>query len=83
VYCVWISARGSRVPVIWPAGFRARLDPLEVLNAAGAVFARAGQKVGMGGGSGQPGREDTCLLGKAAAFYVNDENPVPAPAGMP
>lgn len=75
-YCVWIENKsGSRVPIVWPAGFSARLHPLEVLNAAGVAFAHGGEKVGLVGGIG-PAHRQSCLLGKDTAFYVNSELPV-------
>jgi hypothetical protein len=76
-YCVWIVSRtGGKVPVVWPAGFKARAQPLEVTNAAGAVFARAGQKIGLTGGSGRAAPGNACMLGASNAFYVQAEQPV-------
>ena len=41
---VWLTRLdGSRQKLVWPAGFRARFTPrLEIVDAAGAVFAREG-----------------------------------------
>jgi hypothetical protein len=43
----WIGTPGSvRIDVVWPAGFSARFEPdLEVLDAAGRLFAREGSRV--------------------------------------
>jgi hypothetical protein len=76
-YCVWVTREsGEAIPVVWPAGFRARLDPLELLNAEGAVVARAGDKLSVGGGAGPVEPGDPCSLGEDGAFYVMDEIPV-------
>ena len=40
---------GGRVVVVWPRGFVARLDPLEVLDLEGRVVARAGEPVALSG----------------------------------
>lgn len=72
-YCVWAVHSGHKVPVVWPAGFRARLHPLEVLNAHGAVFARAGQTFGAPGGLIPVNPRGRCMLAQANAFYVNSE----------
>jgi len=31
-YCVWLIDRGDARALVWPPGYRARLDPLEILN---------------------------------------------------
>jgi hypothetical protein len=79
-WCLWLrSATGHRVPVIWPAGFRARLDPLEVLNPSGQAVARAGEHLVLGGGFRAVDPADPCSLGQDQAFYVQDE-PTPTRA---
>jgi hypothetical protein len=78
-WCLWMrSATGNRVPVLWPAGFRARLDPLEVLNGSGQMVARAGEHLVLGGGFRPADPEDPCSLGQDQAFYVQDETPTRA-----
>jgi hypothetical protein len=47
----WLaSSDGRLVLLMWPAGFAARFDPLEVLDADGRVVARGGELVFVGGG---------------------------------
>jgi hypothetical protein len=42
----WLLESGARVDVVFPPGFSARFTPaLEVLNASGAVVARAGDRI--------------------------------------
>lgn len=50
--CVWLEdpSTGDRVAVVWPPGFAARFDPVELLGPDGAVVARDGDHVGLGGG---------------------------------
>jgi hypothetical protein len=79
-WCVWMrSPGGHRVPVVWPPGFRARLDPLEVLDPGGQVVARAGQRFVLGGGFRPADPGDPCSLGQDQAFYVQGE-PTPTTA---
>jgi hypothetical protein len=78
-WCLWMRAdTGNRIPVLWPAGYHARLDPLEVLNASGQVFARAGERLVLGGGFRPADLDDPCSLGRDRVFYVQDETPARA-----
>ncbi len=61
------------MPVVWPAGFHARLDPLELLNAEGEVVARAGDWISVAGAEMPAGPESPCMLGQDCAFHVQDE----------
>jgi hypothetical protein len=48
---IWVERRdGEIVPVVWPAGYHARLDPLELLDASGAVIAVVGTAISVPGG---------------------------------
>jgi hypothetical protein len=55
----WLAdSNGQLTLVMWPADFRARFDPLEVIDAHGEVIARGGRLVTVGGGylkSADPG----------------------------
>ncbi len=78
-WCLWIrSDAGNRTPVLWPAGYHARLEPLEVLNASGQLFARAGEHLVLGGGFHPVDPDDPCSLGQDRAFYVQNETPARA-----
>jgi hypothetical protein len=78
-WCLWMrSEAGSRTPLRWPAGYHARLGPLEVLNARGQLFARAGEHLVLGGGFRPVDPGNPCSLGQDQAFYVHDETPARA-----
>jgi hypothetical protein len=78
-WCLWMrSDAGNRTPVLWPAGYHARLDPLEVLNASGQLFARAGEHLVLSGGFRPVDPDDPCSLGRDQAFYVQNETPTRA-----
>lgn len=78
-WCVWLGGRpGSRgLPVVWPAGFRARRHPLELVDSQGTVVARGGERIKIGGGlrpvSGLAGLDGPrlCMLGQKEAWYAN------------
>lgn len=70
-YCLWVVDRGEVVPVIWPRGYKARLNPLELINEIGEVVASVGEIVEIAGGDvacdpGQP-----CAMGKSFAFSAH------------
>jgi hypothetical protein len=50
----WFESEGGRVLVMWPRAFRARWDPLELLDATGRVVARGGELVTVQGGYLKP-----------------------------
>jgi len=70
-WCPWLRASpGSPpAPVVWPAGFRARRHPLELLDSHGRVVARGGEEIQFGGGLG-PAAHRICMLGHKDAFYA-------------
>jgi hypothetical protein len=69
-WCLWLTGPGSRRnPVVWPAGFRARRHPVELLDSRGRVVARGGERIKLGGGGGPAGHE-TCMLGRKYAFFA-------------
>lgn len=72
-YCVWVRTRQRAVPVVWPAGFHARLDPLELLNAEGKVVAREGDWISVAGAEMPADPESPCMLGQDRAFHIQDE----------
>ncbi len=51
--CVWVEMPGSeeRISVLWPKGYRARFDPLELLDGDGRVIARDGDLLELTGGA--------------------------------
>jgi hypothetical protein len=70
-WCVWLTGRSGsgRFPIVWPAGFRAKRHPLELLNPQGRVVARGGELIKLGGGLA-PVRHQPCMLGHSEAFYA-------------
>jgi hypothetical protein len=79
LWCLWMRSEvAARTPLVWPAGYHARLDPLEVLNAKGEPIARAGEHLVLGGGFESADPDDPCSLGRDSAFYVQDETPARA-----
>jgi hypothetical protein len=74
-FCVWLAGPGGREAVIWPAGYRARIHPLELVDAAGTVVARDGDRISVAGGQTPggylPGPPwSACMLGQKSAFMV-------------
>jgi len=69
-WCVWLVGPGSRrFPIVWPAGFRARRRPLELVDSRGTVVARGGERIELGGGVA-PVSHRPCMLGQREAFYA-------------
>jgi len=57
-------ANGQRAPVVWPAGFSARLlnDRAELVTPGGRVFAREGDVLRyLYGGAGEDGQFNICF----------------------
>jgi hypothetical protein len=81
-YCVWIESGGTRTPVIWPHGYTARLDPLEVINANGVVVARAGDMIRVAGGAFTADPALPCMLDQTQVFTIHSE-PVILASGSP
>jgi len=68
-YCVWLTDRGEREAVLWPPGYRARLDPLEILDPDGQIVAREGDMLIVSGGT-VPVDPAPRNLGQYEAFYI-------------
>jgi hypothetical protein len=82
-YCVWLTDRGMTQPVIWPHGYTARLNPLEIMDPAGTVIAREGDTLIVGGGFIDVDPSSPCSLGQSSAFAINVIRPGPDPAPAP
>jgi hypothetical protein len=75
-FCCWVELEsGEIVPVVWPSGFSARLDPFELLNPAGDVAATLGDKLSLCGGLVSVTTTQPCSLGLEDAFHVMQELP--------
>ena len=48
--CAWMYAPNRGIVYLWPAGYRVRFHPTELLSPSGKVVAHQGQKVHAGGG---------------------------------
>ena len=70
--CVWIRAASKKVRIVWPRGYAARFNPLEILDGSGRVVARGGDRVRLGGGFAPP-KDSHCTLGDGEAFWVQSE----------
>jgi len=69
-WCIWLGSRDSRrEPVVWPAGFRARRTPLELVDSHGTVVAWGGERIKIGGGIGPAGNRP-CMLGQKKAWFA-------------
>jgi hypothetical protein len=63
----WLTdTNGQLTLVMWPGNFRARFDPLEVIDDHGEVVARGGEFVTVAGGLLKPG--DPRSLGHELVF---------------
>lgn len=68
---MWIEDDGTPVPILWPEGFTARFDPVELIGPDGEVVAREGDVVRGSGGS-HPVEMEQCDMGKDRAFRLNE-----------
>jgi hypothetical protein len=71
--CLWLKpilGAARRVPVVWPAGFHARLSPVELFNVQGRVIARAGDRLQFGGFQASVRASRPCMLGQRYAALV-------------
>jgi hypothetical protein len=67
---VWLAGRGRRDAIVWPAGYHARLHPLELLDAQNVVVATGGDLISFGGGEAPVQNASPCMLDRGYAFYV-------------
>jgi hypothetical protein len=72
--CAWLQNPGSNQPrrlaFLWPAGYRVRFDPTELIDARGRVVARAGERISVGGGVYSTPPQSWCTAHGMAAFLV-------------
>jgi hypothetical protein len=67
--CVWLMTGATKTPIVWPDGYVARFDPLEIVDDSGHVVARAGDHLRFSGGFA-PVKNARCMLGQGNAFFV-------------
>lgn len=58
--CAWLGFSGSSRAFLWPAGYRVRFDPIELIAPDGAVIGREGTRLSVGGGFEQGRRSSRC-----------------------
>lgn len=67
VACFWLGSGVQRVPIEWPRGVFARLEPMRTMNQAGLTIVTVGPRVTLGGGViplGKPRRVQGCGLAR-------------------
>lgn len=68
--CLWLEISGGReLAVVWPQGYSARFNPVELIGPDGSVVAEQGARLALGGG-GQPGQLERCGLGLETHYRV-------------
>lgn len=72
--CLWVEVPGSEEPVsvLWPEGYQARFNPLELLNGDGQVIARGGDLIELTGGDATEVETSECRVSASlwAAWQV-------------
>ncbi len=67
---LWLARDdGELLATMWPGEYRARLDPLVVLDEEGRIVARGGEQLFVSGGFLPPA--DPRIAGYNGAFYVS------------
>lgn len=47
--CVWLDTGSERLEILWPEGYRADADPIELRDPTGAVIATEGDRLAVEG----------------------------------
>lgn len=60
--CVWLDTGTERLEIVWPAGYRADVNPIELRDPTGAVIATEGDRLTV---EGRPatGQMSSCQVG--------------------
>lgn len=61
--CVWLDTDRERLEVVWPEGYRATGDPVELRDPTGAVVATAGDRLRVRGEAADD-VASTCQVGQ-------------------
>jgi hypothetical protein len=68
--CLWVATSGGTlVPVMWPSGYSAKLDPLELVDAEGKTVVKGGDELVLVGGYA-PVSASLCTHWQTMAFMV-------------
>jgi hypothetical protein len=87
--CLWLEYEGGgRSVVIWPAGFTARLDPVQIVAPDGRVIATVGDLIEGGGDPDRGGPVPGCATSDSVLLAeINSVNgrpmPFPTPPPLP
>lgn len=60
--CVWLETGAGRVEIVWPEGYEASADPVQLVGPDGAVTAEEGDEVTVLGRE-DPDRMSVCQVG--------------------
>jgi hypothetical protein len=72
--CVWLDTGRERLEIVWPEGYRATGDPIELRDPTGAVVATAGDRLRVRGAEADD-VVSTCQVGRT--WQVEDVQAVP------
>lgn len=72
-YQVWAESGGTRTHLVWPSGFVAWLDPLEVVDRDGRVVAREGDVIQVAGGAGAADPAVADAVGASRVFVIHSQ----------
>ena len=72
--CAWLDTGSERLEIIWPEGYRATGDPIELRDPTGAVVATAGDRLRVRGGPADD-VVSACQVGQT--WRVEDVQPLP------
>lgn len=79
VVCGWLGTTFR--PMLWPAGYQARLDPVELIAPDGTVIAHEGQELTAGGGGDNAKPGTPCARTGQWTFFINGA-PLPGDSGV-
>lgn len=72
--CLWIGTGGTKTLLIWPTGYFAAGDPLEIRDEVGRRLGKVGEQITLGGGPG-PDPASTLVMGcghASSTFLVTE-----------
>lgn len=72
--CLWLEEfpSGGIIAVVWPPGYSARFDPVELVGPDGDVMAREGDLIGLAGGSLSHGNAQSCDMGLDERWFAHE-----------
>ena len=71
--CVWLDTGQQRLEIVWPEGYRATANPIELRDPTGAVVATSGDGLWIQGNMA-PDVVSTCQVGET--WKADDVRPV-------